>query len=104
MSSVDTKIASFVSLLKQLPLNNAALMHELFTLLAWVSSHSSVNKMSIPAISIVIGPNVLRPKQDSSTPEEFMRMNAAANSAVEFLLTQYVAHFEPLLRQRRLKQ
>jgi len=54
----DIKIEKFKQVLSQLPSVNRLMFHRILSLLALISSHSHINKMTVRNLSISLGPSI----------------------------------------------
>eukprot|EP00762_Andalucia_godoyi_P007881 ANDGO_01286.mRNA.1 Rho GTPase-activating protein gacY len=92
-SSQEDRLLKFQSLLcTHLPVAHAILLYKLIGLLKRIQLHSQVNRMTVEALSICIGPCILRAKDAS--PLEYLKLSPIFNKATEILISHFDFLFE----------
>jgi len=85
------RVEEMTACVSKLPKENFGLLRYLVRFLYLVSSHSSVNKMTVDNIAIVFAPNLLRPAVE--TPESMLMEMPASISVISTLIDKYQVIF-----------
>eukprot|EP00013_Stygamoeba_regulata_P006378 CAMPEP_0177633218 /NCGR_PEP_ID=MMETSP0447-20121125/2718_1 /TAXON_ID=0 /ORGANISM="Stygamoeba regulata, Strain BSH-02190019" /LENGTH=1179 /DNA_ID=CAMNT_0019134859 /DNA_START=78 /DNA_END=3617 /DNA_ORIENTATION=+ len=95
----DEKIQAMRGVLAQLPEMNKFVLQHMVAFLCQVISHEAANKMGLKNISIVFGPNFIKPPGDVMDPMALQE----AYSVVGVLMDNYAAFFTEI-EKNRLRQ
>eukprot|EP01103_Thecamoeba_quadrilineata_P008064 TRINITY_DN17852_c0_g1_i1.p1 TRINITY_DN17852_c0_g1~~TRINITY_DN17852_c0_g1_i1.p1 ORF type:complete len:606 (-),score=137.21 TRINITY_DN17852_c0_g1_i1:59-1876(-) len=93
----EVQVTKLKELVQQLPIPNRKVLQQLLGYLSKVAQHSQKNFMGLQNLSVVFGPNLLRPPQNNKTPNtNSFEHSSLINTLTELLISNHDKLFDPI--------